>query len=400
MFIAVPADRVDEVPVERLLANIEKNAQGLAPAEKARAIGRLHLLAYLRRAVSLPSYRERPGEVAEGKIDDCAKLDAQVGGMRPPGQPFPPAKPGERCEERSYSLGPRHELPAGAFDGPRGLDPHLAAAIRSYETARRLEPTNLRTRLALAFAYDRAGRLKSARSELRYVMYQGLRLIPPPTGEGMQSSDWETHVVVSEAVEHFDRIAKLWTDRRLIARMKKRLQESPPAMAVTPILVPLKQEANFDALVDRTSKVAFDFSGQGLPITAGWLTKDAAWLVWDPKEKGEIKGGFQLFGSVTWLASWNNGYAALGALDDNGDGFVSGKELEGLALWHDKDANGICDKGEVESVAAHGIVALTYAHEKVGEDLWVNEAGVKFDTGEVRPTYDWILRAGLIQAAH
>ena len=41
MFAMVPADRVDEVPVERLLENISRNAQNLPEGEKWRAIGRL-----------------------------------------------------------------------------------------------------------------------------------------------------------------------------------------------------------------------------------------------------------------------------------------------------------------------------------------------------------------------
>lgn len=398
IFAMVPADRVDEVPVERLLANLERNAQGLEPAPKARAIGRVHLLAYLKRAGSLPVYRDRGDTIAEGAIGDCAALDAQADGKGSRDN-FPPPKPGERCEARSYTLGPKREIPAGAFDGPRGMDVHLAAAIAAYEQARALEPSNLRGRVALAFAYDRAGRWKQARNELRYVMYQGLKRIPPPVNPGEPHSDWDTHTVVSEAAEHFAQIAKVWTDRRLIARVKKRLVEAPPAIYVTPILVPLKRDVAFDALVDRRSAVAFDFSGQGLAMRAGWLSADAAWLVWDPKDKRRVTSGFQLFGSVTWVASWDNGYNALGALDDDGDGAIAGDELDGLSLWHDRDGDGFCDTGEVQPVSAHGIVSLSYGHARVGDDVWVSDAGVTFDDGETRPTYDWLLRDGLIQAA-
>lgn len=76
IFALVPADRVDEVPVERLIANLHKNAQNLPPAVQWRMIGRVHLLAYLRQVATLHVYRERPDDIAEGKIDDCAKLDA------------------------------------------------------------------------------------------------------------------------------------------------------------------------------------------------------------------------------------------------------------------------------------------------------------------------------------
>ncbi len=400
LFALVPADRVDEVPVERLLENLERNAQNLDPAAKARAIGRVHLLAYLRRVSALPIYRERGNTIAEGMIDDCATLDAQSEG-RGSRDDWPQAKPGERCEERQYSLGPKREIPKEAHAGRRGLNPHLRAAIVSYERARTLEPANLRTRVALAFAYDRAGRKKSARRELRHVMHEGLKRIPAPATNGQsEMSDWETHTVVTEAAEHFSAIARYRSDRRLIARTKKRLTDSPPAVYVTPILVPLRDEAAFDDLVDRTSKVAFDFSGQGRTMQAGWLTKDAAWLVWDPKNKQKVASGFQLFGSVTWVASWNNGYNALGALDDNGDGFISGAELDGLSLWHDQNENGISDEGEVKPVADHKIAALKYGHTKVGDGLWVAEDGVLFEGQGWRATYDWVLREGVTEAAH
>ena len=38
MFALVPADRVDEVPIDRLLANLQHNTQGLSEAQKWRAI--------------------------------------------------------------------------------------------------------------------------------------------------------------------------------------------------------------------------------------------------------------------------------------------------------------------------------------------------------------------------
>jgi hypothetical protein len=250
--------------------------------------------------------------------------------------------------------------------------------------------------VALAFAYDRAGRKKSARRELRHVMHEGLKRIPAPATNGQsEMSDWETHTVVTEATEHFTAIARARSDRRLIARTKKRLTDSPPAVYLTPILVPLRAQASFDDLVDRASKVAFDFSGQGRTMQAGWLTKNAAWLVWDPKAKGRVASGFQLFGSVTWVASWDNGYNALGALDDNGDGFIAGAELDGLALWHDKNENGASDPGEVKPLATHKIAALKYTHTRVGDDLWIADEGALIENEGWRPTYDWVLREGL-----
>ena len=55
---------------------------------------------------------------------------------------------------------------------------------------------------------------------------------------------------------------------------------------------------------------------------------------------------------------FENGYQALAALDDDGDGYLTGKELEGLAVWRDKNGNGICDAGEVVPVGQLGIVGI------------------------------------------
>ena len=399
MFAMVPADRIDEVPVERLLANLERNAQKLPPAELWRAVGRVHLLAYLRQAAELPVYRERPDNIAEGSIDDCEKLDAQTMGKGNRDN-FPPAKPGEMCEARTYSLGPKREIPADAVERAAPPSPHLRAAIHAYGKARALEPANLRTRIALAFAFDRAGRKPLARAELRFCMVEGLKRTAGLSGNGSEMMEWDLHVVLTEAAEHFSRIAKRYSDKRLIARVKARLAEHPPAMYVTPILVPLEKGVAFEDLVDHGSNVAFDFTGQGGAQRLGWLNTNAAWLVWDPKDRGKISSGFQLFGSVTWVAFWDNGYQALGALDDNGDGRLSGSELQGLALWQDKNADGISDAGEVVPIREHGIVSLDYAYERVNGDLWVSRAGVTFESGEHRATYDWQLRSPMVQVGH
>jgi hypothetical protein len=394
MFAMMPADRVSEVPIERLLANIERNAQGLTPAQKARAIGRLHLLAYLRQSEKLAVYRDRPDDVAEGFIGDCATLDEQVLGKG--NRNWPKAKPGELCEARTYSLGPRHEVPY-VEDKPLSATAHLTAAIDAYMRARELEPENLRTRLALAFAFDRAGRLDEARAELRFVVRKGLDLVPLSDTPGKPKTEWDLHVVLSEAAGHFTLIAEREDDKRMIVELKHRLDLAPPLMFITPIFVPLEANADVSSMIDRSPSVAFDFSGQGERMQLGWLTGKAAWLVWDPHKTGRIDSGFQMFGSVTWIAFWENGYLPLGALDDDGDGKIAGDELSGLALWCDTNSNGISDPGEVKPLGDYKIVALGYAYERAGDTMWIAKAGATFANGEVRPSYDWRLHEAVIR---
>jgi hypothetical protein len=83
------------------------------------------------------------------------------------------------------------------------------------------------------------------------------------------------------------------------------------------------------------------------------------------------------------------------ALDDNKDGELAGPELRDLAVWRDADGDGVSDAGEVQSLAAHGIRALSYRHHEIDDAHFaaVAPAGVRLSSGETRPTYDVILRS-------
>lgn len=71
-----------------------------------------------------------------------------------------------------------------------------------------------------------------------------------------------------------------------------------------------------------------------------------------------------MFGSVTFWIFWRDGYEALRSLDDDQDGILSGAELRGMALWQDRNGNGVSDEqGEVRSVAEWGITAISCAGE-------------------------------------
>jgi hypothetical protein len=67
---------------------------------------------------------------------------------------------------------------------------------------------------------------------------------------------------------------------------------------------------------------------------------------------------------------WSNGYEALRALDDNGDGELRGAELRKLAIWRDRNQNGVSEKGEVSPLTAHGIAALSCAYARRTVSSW------------------------------
>jgi hypothetical protein len=87
---------------------------------------------------------------------------------------------------------------------------------------------------------------------------------------------------------------------------------------------------------------------------------------------------------------FRDGYAALAALDDDGDGRLAGKELKGIAAWRDVNQDGKCDPGEVRSLASLGIVGLPTSWSSRSGASLVSPDGLKLRDGRVLPTYDWI----------
>ena len=78
------------------------------------------------------------------------------------------------------------------------------------------------------------------------------------------------------------------------------------------------------------------------------------------------------------LDLWRNGYEALDALDDNGDGVLSGAELQGLALWRDANSNGVSDPGEVVPVRDAGLTELQCHPEEHSTGIPFHPAGATF----------------------
>lgn len=99
---------------------------------------------------------------------------------------------------------------------------------------------------------------------------------------------------------------------------------------------------------------------------------DSPLLVYDPAQSGKISSGAQLFGNWTFggkrTASlspqpsgrneWQNGFEALATLDTNHDGFITGTERAPLALWFDRNQDGVAQAGEVVSLADRGVTKI------------------------------------------
>lgn len=116
-----------------------------------------------------------------------------------------------------------------------------------------------------------------------------------------------------------------------------------------------------------SSNIYFDHDGDGILTKTGWVGKNDALLVWDRNINGSIDTGAELFGDFTPLpngALAPNGFAALAALDANGDGVLDASDpfFAELKLWRDASQDGETGAGELISLADAGIVSLNLAN--------------------------------------
>ena len=153
------------------------------------------------------------------------------------------------------------------------------------------------------------------------------------------------------------------------------------------MIIPMDRKSGLADLVDRKRYVRFDMDGLGARDWQ-WITPKAGLLVFvGDAEKPEITSGHQLFGNVTFHNFWRDGYEALASLDDDGDGWLTSDELTGIAVWHDKDRNGLSAPSELLTLDELDIIAI--AAGPANDELF-NPVGIRYRNGESGPSFDWI----------
>ena len=126
--------------------------------------------------------------------------------------------------------------------------------------------------------------------------------------------------------------------------------------------------------VGLAANIHFDHDGDGVLTKTGWAGKDDALLVWDRNANGAIDTGAELFGDFTVLPNGTlapNGFAALAALDSNGDGILDASDpaFAELKLWRDSSQDGVSQGGEFITLAEAGIVSLNLANTLKNQNL-------------------------------
>ncbi len=136
-------------------------------------------------------------------------------------------------------------------------------------------------------------------------------------------------------------------------------------------------------------------------------------LVYDPEHTGVISSGEQLFGARAFggkaadakdgaKIAWRDGYEALGSLDRNSDGAISGAELDSISVWFDRNRDAISQKGEVQRVADLSITALYFNADTTQDGVPFATKGYERDINGARVTgssLDWSERSVTSKAA-
>lgn len=106
--------------------------------------------------------------------------------------------------------------------------------------------------------------------------------------------------------------------------------------------------------------VFFDIDGDGMKEYIEWIGPNTGLLV-KPNPDGTVTNAHNLFGTA---GGYLDGYEKMSVvLDIDKNGWIEGKELEGLYIWIDKNKNGKTDAGELNSVQKLGISRISTSHK-------------------------------------
>jgi hypothetical protein len=113
--------------------------------------------------------------------------------------------------------------------------------------------------------------------------------------------------------------------------------------------------------------VPFETGGSIACASTDWPTATTPWLVRDLDSSGTIDGGHELFGTGTRMPDGTlapSGFAALGVLDDDGDGRIAPADpgWSSLALWRDRNRDRKTEPGELLSLDEGGVSEILLEH--------------------------------------
>lgn len=371
------------VPVDRIVKNTEaKLAKNPEDNETRYQLARVHYLAFALKKDSLGAYAR--GE-KEPTAEHVASRDFQTGSTEKAGslsQAKAVAHAGKSAElfHEVIKKDPRHALAhlgmgslleqfadEAAKNPPKEIPAVLAqrdgATIRGhYEKA-----------FEQAWKKERDAKMLGIRGLESFVSYEAAQSY-------LRSAKADAGKLTDEEKENV----------RWMKDAVKKLAALPMG-AITPLVFSMRRAPSLDALLAPEVAVEYDLRGFGAKERWPWLRADAGVLVWDPENSGNITSARQMFGSYSWQIFWRDGFDALAALDDDGDGWLRGGELAGISVWFDRNQDGISDPGEVSPLASLGITGLACVAPEHDGPHPLNRRGIELRDGRRLQLWDWIV---------
>jgi hypothetical protein len=446
MFIQIP-----EAPVKRLLANLAKElAKAPDDPHLLYLAGRTHAIAYAQgedakahafpkspteKDVELPRFSTRKADALkfQGEVD-AARLGHLREGIRLLRRASELAKapdgpPKTRDERPLLFLGLARLLDDGSRFAPRlghpegvelkdalpdaeraSIDADIARLAAKEEADRDAAYAALRKALPRCWprlvanveAKDEAVRAKVGElltrwwQDLALAAYRRALELARDADAAGASLDG-TFTVSIEAGDAILRLLDDVPDRDAAAKERESIWEllnrlDARGMAITPMIFPIARSARLAELFPDGRTSGFDVAGDGVARRWPWPSAETGFLVWQPDPSVPVTSGRQLFGSRTWWIFWRDGYEPMRMLDDDGDGRLSGAELDGVCVWRDVDRDGVCGAAEVTPAADYGVAWIAVASNRAEDGVPANDLGIGFVDGATRPTYDWTPR--------
>ena len=139
----------------------------------------------------------------------------------------------------------------------------------------------------------------------------------------------------------------------------------------SPIAIDFSGSGKVSTVTAAQAPAKFDLTGNGAPVSSGWIAPSAGFLVDARANGGQVSSVKDLFGGAV-----GDGFAKLATFDSNGDGVIDAKDADWnqLKVWRDANLNKQVDAGELQTLAQAGIASISIAHT----DNWETDAAGNF----------------------
>jgi len=364
----------ENVPVERLIKNVEAALKAKPnDPDQLFLLARLHSLAYAKQDAKASVYFAQRGD-----LDSTFHFAPWMG-----------------VQDKDVPV--RKTLSQVRLD-------HLRASYSTYKLAVKATPRAGLPKLGWAWVCEEAAKYPpqtgtfgspkwlTASDFIKQAtqLYREIVSDYKPVGKNEHRWTWPDEEPAYEAAKNLQRILGAKLEKPEADRLAKVIAdyEARPVV-MSPIIFPV-EPAPVARLLDSSVTTRFDIAADGIPRDWPWVSGQTAFLAWDPAQTGKIKDGTQLFGNRTFNMFFRDGYAALASLDNNRDGWLTGHELRGLAVWHDVNQNGVSDRREVLPIERWGISAIRTKSNGKAAGMLAASVGIRFNSGRHAPTYDWL----------